>query len=655
MYALEKELRSLDGVEGVTSPLSQKHVVKSPTGLIAFPLIHLDQPDLLPRDSIRIFENAFYASSFSIHRNAMSIYLTHGHFKTQDESAILVEKIRGLTETAGLGRVRLVGKLQAQNIFIDLIRSDFGKFLVGSILLSFSILLLIFRNLRSAFLPFLISVLSLIWLFGLMGLLGIKINLLSTLVPPIIFFVSMSDAVHLMNAIRRSTYDEKRKGIMEAVQIVWTPTLLTSVTTAIGFLSLLWINTEPIQLLGLFAALGVLIAFFITFTFGVLLATLGSHTSEKKLLGLPGGFLDFLLRNQKAIIGISIVFILALIPGSTMLKVNAYLLDDLPTDSEVRQDFEYTDEYLGGSKPYEIRIDVVDPSKTIWDKDVMDEIHKIEEYLLDYPIAKVQAPSTLIKYLNMVESGGLAETFTYPADERSYIRARALTNRIDQNLMRKFRTEDGKACRIIGFFPELGSYDTKVKNDEMIAFLDETIDLKLINYRLTGTTYLIDKSHELLSLNLIKGLLTAVLIIGIILAIYFRSLKLLLISFIPNLIPLLIVAGVLGWIGISLKMTTSIIFTIAFGIAVDDTIHMMSYYLKNKDKDNRAALRSTFTHAGSAMLITSIIMIAGFALFLLSDFGATYYLGLFVSLSLFVALVIDLTILPVLLLKFTKK
>ncbi|MEO1255923.1 MAG: efflux RND transporter permease subunit, partial [Bacteroidota bacterium] len=215
-------------------------------------------------------------------------------------------------------------------------------------------------------------------------------------------------------------------------------------------------------------------------------------------------------------------------------------------------------------------------------------------------------------------------------------------------------TEDNKVGRLIGFFPELGSYETSIRNEEMLQHLASEIDTNLINYQITGTTYLIDKSHELLSFNLLKGLFTAIVIIGVILGLYFKSWKLLFISLIPNIIPLVLVAGILGWIGISLKMTTSIIFTIAFGIAVDDTIHMMSYYLKSKEIDPTNRMKKTFVHAGSALLITSLIMSSGFALYLFSSFGATFYLGLFVSLSLLLALIVDLTILPLLLLKFKK-
>ncbi|NQZ77445.1 MAG: MMPL family transporter [Ekhidna sp.] len=656
-HTFEKSLNNIPDVNSVYSPLSLKHVIKSPTGLVIFPLMHTEDPTdyQIRQDSIRIFGNPFYRDAFSQDRRSISIYLNHEHFNDQIRGDRLIQAIRLKAQIYEIPKIRLVGKLSAASVFVSYIQKDFGKFLIGSIILSFLLLLFIFKDFKSALLPFLISLLSIVWLFGLIAMLGFKINLLSSLLPPILFFVSMSDAVHLMNALRKSPKEEKAERIKQALSIVWIPTLLTSVTTAIGFLSLIWINTEPVQLLGVFAAIGILIAFLLTFSFGLLMAAITTYSKENKVLEVTHSWLPFLQRNRKVIWIAALLILATLIPGMKNLRINSFLLDDLPEDSEVRIDFEYADMQLGGSKPYEIRVDVKDTAHSIWDQDVMNEIVKIEDYLLNqYQVAKVQSPATIIKYLQMANKGGLNENYRYPTSERDYQQVLRLKNRIDPKRLDKLVTKDGKVGRLIGFFPELGSYETDIRNQKLLKYLQSNIDHQRISYRITGTTYLIDKSHELLSFNLLKGLLSAIGVIGIILGVYFRSWKLLIISLIPNIIPLLMVAGFLGWLGISLKMTTSIIFTIAFGIAVDDTIHMMSYYQNCKEVDTKRRMEKTFKHAGSSMLITSIIMCAGFSLYLFSSFGATFYLGLFVSLSLLIALVIDLSLLPLLLMRYIK-
>ncbi|MEM9895343.1 MAG: efflux RND transporter permease subunit [Bacteroidota bacterium] len=653
--SFEKDLKSVRDVASIYSPLSLKHAIKSPTGFILFPLIHLDEPDKFKSDSSRIFGNEFYKAAFSDDAKSINLYLSHEHISDQQRGNLLLADIYSLAAKHDLNDVMLIGKLSATGVFIQYMQDDFGTFLLGSIVVSFVLLLIIFREIRSAFLPFIISVLTLVWLFGLIAFLDIKINLLSSLLPPILFFVSMSDAIHLMNAIKKEKSRNRLEQLTGAIKVVWVPTLLTSITTAIGFLSLLLVNTQPIQVMGICAAIGVLIALIITFTAGMLFSSFINYNKNPLQIDLPGNFHTFILRHRKQIL-ISVIFaIILLIPGIFQLRVNSFLLDDLPKDSKVRQAFEYSDAFLGGSKPFEVRLEVADTLTSIWDKPIMDEILKIDQYLrTEYPVARSQSPASIMKYFHMVQNGGLNQNFMYPASDREYRRTITLKNRIDPRRMDKLLTEDGKTARIIGFIPELGSYETMLRNEKLRAFMDSTIQQDQLKYRITGTTYLIDKSHELLSANLLKGLFVAIIIIALVLGLYFKSWKLLVISLVPNLIPLLLVAGTLGWLGISLKMTTSIIFTIAFGIAVDDTIHMMSNYLQNKSKDTSVRMKETFHHAGSAMVLTSVTMIAGFALFLFSSFGATFYLGLFICLSLFIALMIDLFLLPILLTTFIK-
>lgn len=651
----EKELIKIEDIIQVFSPLSLQHVVKTPTGLIIFPLMHVENPEKFQEDSLRIFGNQFYKSAFSDDGTSLSIYVRHAHFDDPARSDKILSSIYGKARLFGFNKIRLVGKLNASQSFIQYIKDDFGKYLIGSLIISFVLLLIIFRSIKSAVMPFIVSLLTMVWLFGLMVFLGFKINLLSSLIPPILFFVSMSDAVHLMNALKKSAKESPVLNLKEAVHVVWGPTILTSITTAIGFLSLIWINTEPVQLLGIFTALGVVIAFILTFTVGLMITSKQSFKTGERFISVPKHWPESLLKKRSLIVGIFLLLLCTLVPGTFLLKINSYLLEDLPKESTVREDFEYADAHLGGSKPFEVRVEVLDTTHSIWDKKILDEIVKIEDYLInEYPIVKVQSPATIIKYLTMVNNGGLNQFYRYPEKLDEYQETIKLKNRIDPKRMDKLVTEDGKVARLIGFFPELGSHETGIRNRKLQQYLEDQIDSSLISYHITGTTYLIDKSHELLSINLIKGLLTAIILVALLLGFYFRSWKLLIISFIPNIIPLLMIAGVIGWIGISLKMTTSIIFTVAFGIAVDDTIHIMSYYLKNTSKDPLECMTQTFKHAGSAMLITTMIMTAGFSLFLFSSFGATYYMGLFISLSLTIALLVDLTILPLLLMRYKR-
>ena len=645
--AFEASLDSIEDVIRIYSPLSLQHVIKSPIGLIAFPLIHSKEPDELKQDSIRIFGNALYKSAFSEDAKSLSIYLTHRHFNDLKSGEQLLQSIREKAAKNGIHNIRLVGKLSAAKTFTELIRTDFSNYLAGCLMLSYVLLSFIFRDYRSAALPFFISFMVLIWTFGAMAFLGVKINLLSSLLPPILFFVSMSDAVHLMSAFSKVSDADRAGQCKKVIKIVWVPTLLTSLTTAVGFLSLLWINTEPVQVLGLFAALGILIAFIITFTLGLLFMPFIHHTKEVRF-SIPPKLSTFVMCYKKQLLMAAGLVLMLSIPGIFNLKVDAYLLGDLPKNNEVRKDFDFADSFLGGAKPYEVSVEVADTSHSIWDRRVMEEIVKIDNYLThEYPISKVRSPASVIRYFHMVGSGGINENYQFPETERAYRAAVKLKNNVNLRKIDKLVADGSKKARLIGFFPELGSHETGKRNGKMIAYLDSHLDTSLIKYRITGTTYLIDKSHELLSKNLLFGLLTAILVIGFTLGLYFRSFKLLVLSLVPNLIPLIVTAGIVGWCNIPLNMTTAIIFTIVFGIAVDDTIHILSHYLRNTGS-HKERLDQTFHYAGGALLITSTVVSLGFLLFLFSGFGAAFYLGLFISLSLLIALATDLFVLPVL-------
>lgn len=647
----EKSLNKDTLVEGTVSPVSLKKLIKTPFGLSAFPLLG-SEPEKLKKDSIYALSHPFYSQFFSQDQKSLIIYLTHKRIPSNQASDNFLQSLRTKALNAGLEDLKIVGPLEAQNVFVKFIQNDFQRFLFGSVILSFGLLMLIFRDLKSALLPFIISVFSVLWLFGLMSAMGFKVNLLSALLPPVIFFVAMSDVIHLMNAFKKTKEKDKWAQLTSALKIVWRPTLLTSITTAIGFLSLLWINTVPIQEMGVFAAIGILIPFILTFTLGVVYV-LNVNIKSYTAITIPKSYGNFLLRKKRTISAIVILFVVISIPGVFMIDTNAYILDDLPSDTQVRQDFDYANEQIGGAKTWEMRIEVVDPSLKIWDKKVMLELHKLDTFLARRNfLSRVQSPLTAIKMSNSINQSGLPAAFEFPKTDRDFERAIRLiqnSNLPVDNLV----TDSGKVSRILGFVKDVGTSQSITYNEEIDNLIQENIDENLVKLSITGPSYLIDKTNQELSFNLFKGLATALVVIAIFLGVFFESWKLLLISLIPNLLPLLTIAGIVGLAGISLKMTTAIVFTVAFGIAVDDTIHFMSYYIQNRHKSN--PMQSTFLHAGSAMLITSIVITSGFALFLLSDFGATFYMGLFVSLALVVALIIDFTLLPLLLRKYLDK
>ncbi|RED95577.1 efflux RND transporter permease subunit [Marinoscillum furvescens] len=652
--SLTKTIAKLKGTKSVLSPTTMQHLIKGPMGLTAFPLIHINDPEKLPADSARIFSHPLYRMFFGENGQSMLLQVQHNHFTTPEAAAQYLEQVNALLQTTDL-RYRLIGKLTAQNEFITYIQKDFSLFLIAALAISFCLLLWIFRSLKSALLPYLISLTTLLWLLGLMAGLGFSLTILGSLIPPIILFVSSSDAIHLLHSYRKAPAQGHIGKLQQGAQKVFIPTFLTSITTATGFFSLFTINTVPVQELGLFAGIGVLLAFVVTFLFGPLII---SGDQKKQQTHSPKmTFLALLtLRHQRAISVGAFVCIAVAAWGISELKTDAYLLGDLPAESPTRIDFDYVDQTFGGSKPWELAIWPADSTQTLWEQSVAAELAKIATYLHEiYGMEQLWSPVSLLKYGHQINLGGLPHHFRLPetkTDHRQAVQnARRLLNKKQSPAL---ITADGSYGRFAGFIPEYGSRETIQRNNELLQYLQRQVDTSVLRYQLTGTTHLIDKSHQLLATHLLQGLAIGIGIIGLILGMYFRSVKIALLSLLPNALPLIIVAGYMGITGITLQLTTSIIFAIAFGIAVDDTIHFVAVYQRAPVKHPVWRLVYTYKTAGTALILTTLVVVTGFSLFITSSFGATHFLGLFLSISLLVALLTDLTLLPLLLHYFCK-
>lgn len=646
----EKEASSIEGIESINSPLSLKQLYKTPFGLTPYPLIHINDSAKLASDSVRIINHPLYRRYFSFEQASLLIALQHHHFTDSKAETQFYNQLQQSIKSANLNNYSLVGRLSAQKSFIENIGSDFATFTLLALLISAIILWLIYRSFRLMLIPYLISVSSLIISLGIVASLHIPLSILSILLPTIILFVSTSDAIHLTNSFRQAKFSIRQSGrLYMAVKKVFAPTFLTSITTAIGFLSLYFMPSQPIRELGILAAMAIMIAFLITFIFGPLLLT---SKQRGKLIQLPvRQYICWLFRNQrKIIITISLLSLLAFV-GVLRLKSDAYLLRDLPEGDEVRSSFELVDKHFGGSKPWEMAVWPTDTVTDVWDPYFLTELNKIHRFIQDSlkyknPISLIE----LVQFAHQTNNGGYVNAYKFPpqatALEKDLATAKRLSGILNQQVL---MDSSEHYSRILAFIPDWGARLTQQKNKALENFISENVNKAILSYQLTGTTYLIDKSNEMVSYYLIQGLFIAALLVSIILMFYFKSVKMLLISLVPNLIPLFFTAGIMGFMDIPIKLTTTIIFVVAFGIAVDDTIHFIGAFQEVKSKHSIWRVIQTMRRTAFSIIVTTLIITAGFSLFTFSSFATAYYLGLFLSIALLWALLCDLMLLPLLL------
>ncbi len=624
-----KQLTGIDHVLSIWNPLDLKRLNVTSYGLVAENLFEL--PSNFQRDSTIALNDPWLSESFG-YQQFLPIALSHEHIQDQETVRNLQEEIEAILGDQPY-KYHVLGKIWAQEEFNKYIRIDFGRFLSLSVVICLIVLIVIFRDLRATLLPLIICSISLVWVFGLMALTITPVSIVTSLIPPLILFISSSDAVHLLSAL-------KRKGSKKlAYEKVLFPTFLTSATTSLGFLSIAVIPVAPVSELGLFCGIGSVFAFLITYGLAPLLNEKPAD-QNRQLEFQP--FWLWVQRHEKAILTAFLVIGTLGVYGSFQLETDAYLLRDLPKTSTSRQAFDYGDQYLQGSKPWAMEITLANPEYNIWDPVVQSEIHKITSYLEeDTPLSSIRSTSKVLAYINHLRTG----EFTTPhRNNRSFAEAQSLLRRQNFQLV----SADKKHVRITALIPELGSKATRQMNQAIMGQFERSIDPKIINYKVTGTNYLIDKSNGLLASYMLKSLLLAISLVSILLGLYFRSLWVLVVSLAPNLLPLLLVGGLVHLLGIPIQFSTSIIFALTFGIVVDDTIHFLTTFRRTEGPVDQRIL-STLNTAGAGILNTTLILISGFAIMMASNFGATFYLGLFLACSMVLALATDLMLLPLLL------
>ncbi|MEL7004344.1 MAG: MMPL family transporter [Bacteroidota bacterium] len=443
-------------------------------------------------------------------------------------------------------------------------------------------------------------------------------------------------------------------------------TFLTSLTTSVGFFTLTTASITPIREFGIYTGIGVFIAFIVAFTLlpSSLMLLPKPKISKKSVnasrwFGVLSRSFLLVLRYRKPVILINVLLIAGSLYGISQIVINTYLIEDLPSDDPLKEGFTFFDQNFGGSRPFEVSVEVKDTTLNIYSPEIIQEIEKVESYMKsDFAAGNVASPVTLVKSMHQALNGGANKAFSLPDSERNWRRLDRYLNRIlkrdDQN---QVSTKDRRIGRITARVGDIGSSLSLQRTEELKEFIAINTDIEKVSFVVTGTSNLIDKNNEYLAKNMFQGLGIAFGVVALIAGLMFKSVKMVFITLIPNIIPLLIVAGVMGIFGVTLKLSTSIIFTIAFGIAVDDTIHFISKLKLEllKNKSLIYALKRTYLSTGKAIVVTSIILSGGFLILILSSFGGTFYTGLLISLTLGLALVVDLTLLPVFVLLFYKR
>jgi hypothetical protein len=670
---LADSLAAMQNVVQVISPTNLELVLVSGSDGMPhrYRLLTWDNPEFYAQDSAAIYSDPRFAGTyFSTDAQSVAIMVVTKPFLNKKECDQLVVDLNALMPKFSFKETRLAGRAIGQSYYINLMQTDFIFFFSSSAVLLVIFLFIAFRSAWGIWVPLTVVMLSTLWTLGVMVAVGGKVNLILTMLPTIMFVVGISDVVHIVSRYLEELRAGKSKiaALRDAYREVGMATFLTSLTTAIGFFTLLTLSVGPIRDFGLYTGIGVFIAYLLAFTLlpAVLVlrkppatgATRQHHTIWYKVLhwSARGVF-----RRPGAIVVVGMAFMGACGWLVTQIGVNNYLLEDLRDDNPMKQDFVFFEEHFAGVRPFEMGVEVRDTSMRLTDTAVQRELERVEDWLSrNYGVGNIVSPNTPVKSLNMAINGAETKFYTLPQG-RDVKRVDRMMDRMAKmdtaNLSAAFISVDYKTGRVQGKVADLGSRYFLARNDDFNAFLNDSLGSgRLLDYHITGTAHLVDKNNSYLASSLVIGLLIAFGVISLLAGIFYQSWRMIPIALLPNILPLLLIGAIMHLVGQELKVSTSIIFTIAFGIAVDDTIHFLSKLRIElmKGRGLMLAVRRTYLSSGRAIILTTLILCSGFLTLMFSVFEGTYLIGLLISLTLFFAVIADLTLLPALIILFYK-
>ncbi|MEO1254042.1 MAG: MMPL family transporter, partial [Bacteroidota bacterium] len=562
--------------------------------------------------------------------------------------------------------VHFAGLPYSRSITTSKVKAELNMFLVLSLIVTGIILFLFFRSFKAVFFPLIIIGVVVVWVMGTLSLLGYKITLLTGLIPPIIVVIGIPNSVYMLNRYHHefSEHGDQMKALSRIIRKIGVVTFITNLTTAVGFFVLATTQINVLVEFGIVAGINIMATFIVSIILIPGVFSLYKAPSQKHLKHLKFKMLDWVIKKiddlvhnmRPAIFALTVAVMVVSAMGLGKIKAVSFMVDDIPEKSPLKKDLRFFENNFSGIMPLEVIVDTGN-KKGVQNLRNLRKIDEFETFVssIDYisqPVSVVSfAKAARQAFYNQAES-----YYTLPTNRDMGFIMRYLSEGETEELSQSFIDSTGRYVRVSLKIADIGSKRLDSLVNGVIApqidsiFVDSKMDVNL-----TGTTLMFIKGNKFLIENLLTSMIIAFFIIAVIMGLLFRNVKMIIISIIPNIIPLLITAGIMGFFGIPLKPSTALIFSIVFGISVDDSIHFLAKYRQElfacKFNVSKAISRS-IRETGSSMIYTSIILFFGFIIFILSEFGGTIALGKLTSITLFFAMITNVVVLPALILQF---
>jgi len=545
---------------------------------------------------------------------------------------------------------------------------EIGIFILAALLVTSIIFFFFFRSFRATFISMFVVIIGVMWAFGILGLLKYEMTILTALIPPLIIVIGIPNCIFLINKYQQEVnkHGNQALSLQRVISKIGNATLMTNITTASGFATFIILDSDLLKEFGIVASINIVGIFILSLLIIPIIYSFMPLPKTKHLKHLNKKWMDFfvnwmerMVRDHRIAVYLTAVAVLVLsIIGIYQMRITGSRIEDLPKNTHFYKDIQFFEQEFDGIMPMEIVVDaqrkngIIKPATLKRMDELGSVINEIPE--LSRPISVVD----LIKYSKQAFYNGIPKYYQLPtSQENTFIMDVARKSSSEGNLLESFVDSTGQTARLTTYMQ-----DVKIDRMEEIEKTLQQSIAKLFpedRYKvfMTGKALLFLKGTKYLVKNLLLSLALAIGLISLFMAYLFRSFRMVIISLVPNLLPLVITAGLMGYLGVPIKPSTILVFSIAFGISVDDTIHFLAKYRQELatnrwqiKKSVYAALRET----GVSMFYTSIVLFFGFSVFIISSFGGTKALGALVSATLLFAMLSNLILLPSLLLSLER-
>lgn len=566
------------------------------------------------------------------------------------------------THYSGLPYIRMVTSRMVQKELI--------WFTLVSLAIAALVLLFYFRRLKTIIFPLLIVAFGAVWVLGLTALFGFKITILTGVIPPLIIIIGIENCIFLVNKyhFEYRNHGNKVKALSRIVQRVGFATLLTNATTAVGFATFMITGNNMLFEFGLVASVSIMVLYIMSLFLVPIFFSYLKPPSKRETRHLENrsvhGIVSFIVRvvqqRRPVIYVIAVIVVAAGVFGMTRLKATGRIVDDISHKDKLYTDLMFFEKNFKGVLPFEISIDTK-KKKGVMSLGTLKRIDRLQDSLAKYPeFSKPLSVVEVVKFAKQAFYGGDPEMYAMPNNNEMMFMVDYLPEfkTEKKTILNNFVDTTLSKTRISVQMANIGTFEIKKIMDDLKPKIDTIFNPEKYDVAITGTSVVALKGNEYLVGNLKSSLIFAIIIIALLMALLFSSAKMVILSIIPNLIPLVMTAGMMGYLGIPIKPSTIIIYSVALGIAVDNAILFLSRYrheLRHRKGDFTKCVESALKETAYSMVYSSSVLFIGFSIFIFSSFGGTQAMGYLISFTLFIAMLCNLFLLPSLIISFGRK